>query len=309
LAVPIPSQALKLLMMGLSQVGKSSIQSVVFEGKKPEDVADYAATRDYERSTKDLLGSTFQIFDCGGQESFLIKHTGALSEFIFGNVQVYIWVVDVSSFDEVSKSKYYFDLAINQLHKYSPEATVFCLFHKIDLLVQESREEIITNMKEFFRTDKPLDVYYYATSIFEKDLFKAFGDIIKRILAEKSTIGQSVSEALQSFIQENVDTFFGMGIYTDEGLPVIEEGDYADDFALPINLWLFNTDRIEGLFNTVSTLKGSIETDDYMFLFQRIKDELHFTGIAKKTVPKQYVQVKIDQIIDRVYKLLEEFDI
>ena len=57
--------------MGLGASGKSSIRSVVFEGKSPEDVKDYQATINYKRSKKQIIDSPFMIFDCGGQNIFI----------------------------------------------------------------------------------------------------------------------------------------------------------------------------------------------------------------------------------------------
>ena len=72
----------KILFMGLGASGKSSIRSVVFEGKAPNEVKDYNATINYTRSTKNIIDSAFQIFDCGGQESFISVFIGEQAEFI-----------------------------------------------------------------------------------------------------------------------------------------------------------------------------------------------------------------------------------
>ncbi|MFX1512869.1 MAG: ADP-ribosylation factor-like protein, partial [Promethearchaeota archaeon] len=136
----------KVLFMGLGASGKSSIRSVVFEGKSAEDVADYRATINYTRSQKSLVGTAFQIFDCGGQESFISNFVGGQAEFIFSDVRVLIWVVDVGNVDQVSTSKFYFDHAVNNLLKFSPGASIFCLFHKTDLLLPDMRDQLLETM-------------------------------------------------------------------------------------------------------------------------------------------------------------------
>ena len=73
----------KILFMGLGASGKSSIRSIVFEGKSLDDVKDYNATINYTRSTRNIIDSAFQIFDCGGQESFISVFVGDQAEFIF----------------------------------------------------------------------------------------------------------------------------------------------------------------------------------------------------------------------------------
>lgn len=118
----------KVVFLGLGHSGKSSIKSVVFEGKSPEEVMDYAATINYTRSTKGVLDSAFQIFDCGGQENFISVFVGDQAEFIFSDVIVLIWVVDVSNMDQISTSKFYFDHALKRLNQYSPEAEIYVFF-------------------------------------------------------------------------------------------------------------------------------------------------------------------------------------
>jgi GTPase SAR1 family protein len=298
----VPAQ--KLLIMGLGAAGKSSIKSVVFEGKQPEEVTDYKATINYTRSTKSFVGTNFQIFDCGGQESFINSFTGPLAEFIFSDVKAFVWTVDVSNFDGVSTSKFYFDLAIKRLHENSSDAVVFCLFHKADLLLTHMREQVIETMKEYFIPGKGFEVRYHSTSIFDKSVYNAFGEVIQ-VMTQTSTKARSASEAIQKFIEENKDTLEGITIYTDEGLPIIEEGEMTEKLVLPANLWLANTDRLQKEFSTKETLKGVMETDEFVFVFHRIKNHLLFTGVAKKIAPLQYVVVKVEQIAESVNKLLD----
>lgn len=291
--------------MGLGAAGKSSLKSIVFEGKKPDDVSDYKATINYTRSTKSIVGTNFQIFDCGGQESFINSFTGPLAEFIFSDVQVFIWVVDISNFDGVSTSKFYFDLAIKRIQEHSPDATVFCFFHKVDLLQADMRADLIETMKQYFVAKESVTVKYHATSIFDQSLYVAFGEIV-RVMTQTSSKAKSATEIIQKVIQESNQALSGVTVFTDEGLPFIEEGSMTDKIIIPANLWLASTDRMEREFKTENTLKGVIETDEFVFIFHRIKKKMLLTGIAKKVAPLQYVLVKIDQIAENVSEMLSE---
>ncbi len=298
----ITTLAQKVLFMGLGASGKSSIRSVVFEGKSPEDVKDYSATINYTRSTKNIIDSAFQIFDCGGQESFISVFVGEQAEFIFSDVTILVWVVDVSNFDQVSTSKFYFDHAVSRLAEYSPGAIIFCLFHKLDLLLPDMRDQVVETMKQYFLPVHEIEIYYRATSIFDQSIYLTVGEMIQKLILQ-STKAKTVSEAIQEFIQQHAE-LSGIAIYTDDGLPVFEEGEEAERIILPANLWLTNYDRIKTEFETVSTFKTTLETDDYVLVFQRIKSELLLTGIAKKVAPLQYVLVKMEQIATIVSGLL-----
>ncbi|MFX0123631.1 MAG: ADP-ribosylation factor-like protein [Candidatus Hodarchaeota archaeon] len=298
----ISTPAQKVLFMGLGASGKSSIRSVVFEGKSPEDVKDYSATINYTRSTKSIIDSAFQIFDCGGQESFISVFVGEQAEFIFSDVTILVWVVDVSNFDQVSTSKFYFDHAVTRLNEFSSGAIIFCLFHKIDLLLPDMRDQVLETMKQYFIPASEIEIYYRSTSIFDKSIYLTIGEMIQKLILQ-STKAKTVSEAIQEFIHQHTE-LSGIAVYTDDGLPVFEEGELAERIILPANLWLTNYDRIKSEFETTSTFKTTLETDDYVFVFQRIKDELLLTGIAKKVAPLHYVLVKMEQIATIVSDLL-----
>lgn len=291
----------KVLFMGLGASGKSSIRSIVFEGKDAEDVADYAATINYTRSTKSLIGTAFQVFDCGGQESFINNFIGDQAEFIFSDVKILVWVVDVSNFDQVSTSKFYFDHAIEKLEKYSPGAVVFCLCHKIDLVQADMREELLETMRQFFASPMSTEITYAGTSIFDHSIFKIFGEIIRTLMAQ-STKAQSVSEALTEFIAQT-EELSGITVYTDEGLPVFEEGT-TDMIVVPANLWLSSSDRLSDEFGAQKTLKSVVETDEYVFVFQNMKNKLLLTGVAKKVAPLNFVLVKMEELAKTVDGLL-----
>jgi GTPase SAR1 family protein len=299
LVAAAPSQ--KVVFMGLGASGKSSIRSVVFEGKSANDVKDYNATINYTRSTKNIINSAFQIFDCGGQESFISVFIGEQAEFIFSNVTILIWVVDVSNFDAVSTSKFYFDHAANRLAQYSPEAVIFCLFHKIDLLLPDMKKQVIETMQSYFVTSKNIEIIYRGTSIFDHSIYLAIGEMIQKIII-KSTRAQTVSEAIQKFIEDHQE-ISGIAVYTEDGLPVFEKGQLVDRIILPANLLLANYERLKGEINT-TTFKTTLETNDYIFVFQKIKSELLLTGVARKVAPLQYVLVKMEKFAEVVNKLL-----
>ena len=291
----------KILFMGLGASGKSSIKSVVFEGKSLESVKDYSATINYTRSTKNIIDSAFQIFDCGGQESFINVFVGEQAEFIFSGVSILVWVIDVSNFDSVSTSKFYFDHAVNRLHQFSPEGVIFCLFHKVDLLLPDMRAQVAETMESFFTTEKNVTIYYRPTSIHDQSIFAVMGEIIKVILG-KSLKAKTVSEAIQEFIEQNKE-LSGVAVYSDDGLPVFEEGSEANKIILPANLWLTNYDRLSDEFNG-NDFKTTLETNDYIFVFQQMKSGLLLSGIAHKVAPLHYVMVKMDQMAEIVEELI-----
>ncbi len=57
----------KVLLMGKSGAGKSSMRSIIFSNYAPRDVRRLGATIDVEHSRVKFLGNlTLNLWDCGG---------------------------------------------------------------------------------------------------------------------------------------------------------------------------------------------------------------------------------------------------
>ncbi|MFQ5981603.1 MAG: ADP-ribosylation factor-like protein [Candidatus Heimdallarchaeota archaeon] len=294
-----PSQ--KVLFMGLGASGKTSIRSVIFDGKTTEDVADYSATINYSRSSKNLVGTAFQIFDCGGQESFISNFVGDQAEFIFSNVRLLIWVADVGDFNQVSTSKFYFDQAIEKLIDYSPEAAVFCLFHKTDLLHPDMKETLLENMQQYFIPPKPMEIHYRGTTIFDSSIFSTVGEAMRLLILQSSKV-KNLYDAVQNFTQEARE-LTGIIVYTDDGLPILEAGN-TDKIVVPANLWMSNIGEVGSAFETHKMLRSTMETDEFIFVFQKITNKLLLAGVTERVVPLHFVTTKIEQLANIVNELV-----
>ena len=171
----VTQQDRKILLMGLAASGKSSIVSIIFEGKNSNDLSEYRATVNYKRIRTDIARTKVQIIDMGGQEKFLSLFVNEMPEFIFSDVKVLVWVIDIANFD-ISKSKPFFDLALENLSKFSPHAQIFCLLHKIDLINSppEKEEEFFNSLKQHFKPLGSIPIQYYTSSIYDQSLSKIF---------------------------------------------------------------------------------------------------------------------------------------
>ena len=292
----------KVLFMGLAASGKSSIRTVAFEGRLPEEVRNYKATISYVRSTKRIIDSSFQLFDCGGQESFISLFIGEQAEFIFSKVAIFVWVVDMNNYEQLSTSKFYFDHAITRLHEFSPDASVFCLLHKRDLINPEMRDQAFDTVKQHFQTDLSFNIEYRTTSIFDQSIYQIVGEMVQTLI-NRTTKAKTVSEAILDFLDQN-DELSGIAIYTEDGVPVFEEGELASRLFLPINLSLTNYKRIKEEYRTLKSFRTTLELNENLLVFQRLKNELLFAGIAKKSNNFQYTLVKMDKITEIVNELI-----
>lgn len=60
---------------------------------------------------------------------------------IFRNVEVLIYVFDVES-RELDKDMHYYQTCLEAILQNSPEAKIFCLVHKMDLVQEDQRDAV-----------------------------------------------------------------------------------------------------------------------------------------------------------------------
>jgi len=177
----------KIILLGLSQAGKTSIRDVVFGGKSPEETADYAATLNYERQVEQVADEPITVMDLGGQEVFLKRFLSSMSSFIFSNVAVLVFICDISTPDKFPASLKAFVEGTNRLEEMSDvQPAVYILLHKTDLMPDlTQRAERMEFLMEMFQTAVVTkNITFLQTSIYDNSIHEAF----KRITAEASEI-------------------------------------------------------------------------------------------------------------------------
>ncbi len=177
----------KIILLGLSQAGKTSIRDVVFEGKTPEETQNYAATLNYERQIEQVADEPITVMDLGGQEVFLKRFLSSMSSFIFSNVAVLVFICDISTSEKFPASLKAFVEGVSRLEEMSDvQPAIYVLLHKTDLMPdltqRTERMEFLMEMFQDAATTK--NITFLQTSIYDNSIHEAF----KRITAEASEI-------------------------------------------------------------------------------------------------------------------------
>lgn len=128
-----------------------------------------------EHSHVKFLGNlVLNLWDCGGQEAYMESYFESQRDHIFRNAAVLIYVFDIES-QQLAKDIQYFTQCIEALKSNSDDAKVFCLVHKMDLVPEESREEVfakqVATVKEIAGS---LDTTCFQTSIWDETLYHAW---------------------------------------------------------------------------------------------------------------------------------------
>lgn len=171
----------KLLLMGRSGSGKSSMRSIIFSNYSAFDTRRLGATIDVEHSHLRFLGNmTLNLWDCGGQDVFMDNYFTNQKDHIFKMVQVLIHVFDVES-KSIKKDMEIFVKSLTNLQKFSPDAKIFILLHKMDLVQIDKREELFMMMMEKLQNiSNPFQfkLIGFPTSIWDESLYKAWSQIV-----------------------------------------------------------------------------------------------------------------------------------
>lgn len=86
----------KILLMGSEGAGKTSMHSVIFANYPAKDTHKIGYTVEKKEHKLRFMGNlTFNLWDCGGQDTFMDNYFMVQREPLFKNVEVVIYVFDV----------------------------------------------------------------------------------------------------------------------------------------------------------------------------------------------------------------------
>ena len=109
---------------------------------------------------------------------------------MFGSVAVLIFVFDIESREFAADVVNYSNI-IRALDECSPSAKVFCLIHKMDLVQSRLRSQLFEERADYIREASEGfkdTVDFFATSIWDQSLYKAWTQIIYFLIPNAETI-------------------------------------------------------------------------------------------------------------------------
>ncbi|KIW29845.1 uncharacterized protein PV07_05632 [Cladophialophora immunda] len=198
----------KVLLMGKSGSGKSSMRSIIFSNYVAKDVRRLGATIDVEHSHAKFMGNlTLNLWDCGGQDAFMDSYLNAQRENVFSDAEVLIYVFDIES-RAVDQDLETYSQVIKALKEYSPNAHVFCLVHKMDLVQSEHRERIYEERcRLIIARSEGLSLETFASSIWDQTLYKAWAGIVHKMIPNLVVIERFLSAFAKQLKAEEIVLF------------------------------------------------------------------------------------------------------
>lgn len=262
--------------MGKSGSGKTSMRSIIFANYIARDTRRLGATIDVEHCHVRFLGNLMlNLWDCGGQDAFMENYFSTQRDSIFRNVEVLIYVFDIESCD-LERDLNYYQSCLEALLEHSCDAKIFCLIHKMDLLREESREEVFRKREsELLVLSKPLEITCFRTSIWDETLYKAWSSIVYQLIPNVGMLEVCLKE-------------FGNAVDADEVM-LFERASF-----LVISYWKKNSHnnvhRFEKVSNIIKQFKLSCSKVAAQFTTMQIRNK-NFTCFVVAFTPNTYCMV------------------
>lgn len=182
----------KVLLMGEAESGKTSMRSIIFANYLARETTRLSPTLDVEHHHVRFLGDlVLNLWDCGGQEAFYLSYFERDRETIFRSVELLIYVFDIES-QTAEKDFDHFCEVLEAIEENSPDARIFVLVHKMDLVAEEDREAILADRKRLIAESCAAcgveNFQCYGTSIWDETLYKAWSEIVTNLIPNISVL-------------------------------------------------------------------------------------------------------------------------
>ena len=260
----------KIILIGLSNAGKTCIYERVFEGKKPWELMHSASTKGIAYR-KYKVGSMAQpmIWDLGGQQQYLDEYHTTLRKDIFKKASILLYVIDVTDVERFENARIEIEWSVEQVKLFNPDIIINILFHKIDLV--HDKDILIPYLKKFLSQNIPHKMNYYSTSIFDESLFRVWGEIIREI-SPKTTFINSILKLLknQRGVQDVVLIEKSTGLACGSTLEQSEE----DIFTGMLSLLTITIDKVTREMKFKNFKEFRLKTDSNTVLLTNVTDDL-----------------------------------
>lgn len=178
--------------MGKAHSGKTSMRSIIFANYLARDTMRLSPTLDVEHHHVRFLGDlVLNLWDCGGQDAFYESYFERDRETIFRSVELLIYVFDIAS-DCPDKDFDHFAGVLEAIEENSPDARIFVLVHKMDLVAKEEQDMILEDRRRLIEESCAgcgvHNFKCFGTSIWDETLYKAWSEIVTNLIPNISVL-------------------------------------------------------------------------------------------------------------------------
>ena len=262
----------KVLLMGKSGAGKTSMRSIIFANYMARDTMRLSPTLDVEHTHVRFLGNlVLNLWDCGGQYRFYESYFDSQRDTIFRNVEVLIYVFDIDSGD-LENDITLFDGILDAMEQSSPDASIFVLIHKMDLYAEVDRERAFNERSALIQSrSQQFKMKCFATSIWDETLYRAWSAIVYSLIPNVTILESQLLDFCTICGADEVVVFEKATFLVISHISKLEKSHY-------------DSHRFERISNIIKQFKLSCSKSLYQFQGMEVRNSLYsafidaFTG-------------------------------
>jgi hypothetical protein len=192
----------KLIFIGHTGSGKTTIRGIIFEGNNPSDYLTNPVepTRGIETNVYSWLDLKAGVFDTSGQDFNKILKDNYEQEMLFDSADIIVFVVDISKWFENEDTILAEIERVDQIRRLRGIKSRMALFmHKMDLLPINGRIQYLLGLKEKITRSFDGDIFF--TSIHPDYLFSlhsAFSTLLSFSSSEARVLKLILDESIAS---------------------------------------------------------------------------------------------------------------
>lgn len=285
----------KVIVLGLSQSGKTSIRQVIFEGFAPESTSRNPATVRINRKLFNLAGGSINLFDIGGQQSYLNEIFDQYKERTFTDVKAAIFVVDMSDAANIMRSKYYYDMTIANLSKISTKARIYVFAHKMDVIPLNKREAAVESLADIFEIEKFPFVSIHGTSIFDDTVW----DAMQKVLSFVYPRDDSKTTEIKSIVGNYQLNFLALS--TSQGLVLYSEPEVESG----INYTRMKNELTKAYFPGMVLTQVMFTFGQHLVFTKELEDDLVITTVFPEGEDTSKSQKNFDSLSTQISSLFK----
>ncbi|MFX1549180.1 MAG: ADP-ribosylation factor-like protein [Promethearchaeota archaeon] len=161
---------LKVVIMGMENAGKTTILDILTQDtdEAPHKPPIMNPTKGVQRKSVTLFQKKIVVWDFGGQETYRNEYLANPDRY-FHTIEFFYYVIDIQDYYRLIPSVMYFTGIFNNIKKYSPDARIIFVFHKMD----PGYDPNIKNLKvQFLDKVEPLLQEHFASYLmFDTTIF------------------------------------------------------------------------------------------------------------------------------------------
>jgi len=290
--------ALKLLIMGLDNAGKTSIILTLM--RDFEKVEQVKPTTGIQRRVFDFLGVLIAEWDLGGQQVYRKTYLTSKAGEIFPNTKILIFIIDIHAKKRYDEAIEYLKGIVTQLNTLDIKPAIFVFFHKYDKEIENPLSGTELNnsslaLRNIIKEEIEYDnIEFYRTSIYNmQTLLIAMSKILLSVNSRSKAVESAIHELAERLGSD------GLELIDDNSLIVgfYYKNKYIEELMNGVIPYFLQVNEIFERASLSLSYQDEDEPDDQMeihrfgkyFLFKKFtlrKDESYFYILNCKKEPE-----------------------